>query len=218
MNKIGISNTLWEVAKNFGVIQDEVEYKEFVKFLLDSDLKFDNCLEIGIFTGGMIPLYCSLFSNVYGLDSERRGETIGHLERTYPNFKFLQGMSDSYNILEYIKTNNLKFDMIMIDADHLYDAVKRDYELYKDFVSDNGIIVFHDIKTTNKDINAYCDVDVFWKELITPTPTYNNIHQSPNYVEISNISTIPVQHNIGIVNNRPPNEWGGIGILYNRKG
>lgn len=36
-------------------IQDEVEYKDFAKFLLTSNLKLDNCLEIRVNSCGLIP-------------------------------------------------------------------------------------------------------------------------------------------------------------------
>ena len=37
-----------------------------------------------------------------------------------------------------------RFDMILIDADHSYEGVKRDYAAYKNKLKDGGILVFHD--------------------------------------------------------------------------
>lgn len=35
-------------------------------------------------------------------------------------------------------------DMLMIDGDHSFDAVVRDFELYRDLVAPTGVILFHD--------------------------------------------------------------------------
>jgi len=36
------------------------------------------------------------------------------------------------------------FDVILIDADHSYEGVLRDFNLYQNKIKDNGYIVFHD--------------------------------------------------------------------------
>jgi predicted O-methyltransferase YrrM len=56
-----------------------------------------------------------------------------------------------------------KFDLIMIDADHSYAGVKRDFELYSPLVSERGIIVMHDVLPNPFD--AEIDVHRFWKEI-----------------------------------------------------
>ena len=37
------------------------------------------------------------------------------------------------------------YDLIFIDADHLYEGVKQDFHNYKKFLSNKGVIAFHDI-------------------------------------------------------------------------
>jgi predicted O-methyltransferase YrrM len=56
-----------------------------------------------------------------------------------------------------------KFDLVMIDADHSYDGVKRDFELYSPLVSERGILVLHDILPNRFDPEI--DVHRFWKEV-----------------------------------------------------
>ena len=60
---------------------------------------------------------------------------------------FISGSSHdnrTYNRLTKL-LNNSKIDLLFIDGDHSYVGVKKDFEIYKSFVSDNGIIAFHDI-------------------------------------------------------------------------
>jgi cephalosporin hydroxylase len=54
-------------------------------------------------------------------------------------------------------------DMLFIDADHRYEGVKRDYELYSPLVRDGGLIAFHDIRPNTQD--AATQVFRFWDEL-----------------------------------------------------
>ncbi len=55
------------------------------------------------------------------------------------------------------------FDVIMIDADHRYEGVKRDFELYAPLVSPEGLIVMHDVLPNRYD--AEIQVDRFWDEV-----------------------------------------------------
>ncbi|WP_337190544.1 class I SAM-dependent methyltransferase [Tsuneonella aeria] len=55
------------------------------------------------------------------------------------------------------------FDLIMIDADHSYDGVKRDFELYSPLLAPGGMIVMHDILPNRFD--AEITVAPFWAEV-----------------------------------------------------
>jgi predicted O-methyltransferase YrrM len=55
------------------------------------------------------------------------------------------------------------FDLIMIDADHRYEGVKRDFELYGPLIAPGGMIVMHDILPNRYD--AEIQVDRFWSEV-----------------------------------------------------
>jgi len=55
------------------------------------------------------------------------------------------------------------FDLIMIDADHSYEGVKRDFELYSPLVSERGIVVLHDVLPNRFDPEI--DVHRFWREV-----------------------------------------------------
>jgi predicted O-methyltransferase YrrM len=50
-------------------------------------------------------------------------------------------------LVSYMKLDKKKIDFLFIDTDHSYEHLKKELLLYKNFMSENGIIVLHD----------YCD-------------------------------------------------------------
>lgn len=94
----------------------------------------------------------------------------------------------SHNVLSLNKKiNNRKIDFLFIDGDHTYKGVKKDFEMYKSFVSEDGIIALHDIALHPPETN--CKVHEFW----------NEIKNNYNYQEI--------------VENKNQG-WAGIGIVW----
>jgi len=59
----------------------------------------------------------------------------------YPRFINDTTENAYYNF--FIK-EDIKIDYLHIDADHSYDGVKKDFELYSNIISENGIISIHD--------------------------------------------------------------------------
>jgi len=45
---------------------------------------------------------------------------------------------------EYFIKRDIKIDMLWIDADHTYEGIKKDFDLYSQIMSENGIIIIHD--------------------------------------------------------------------------
>jgi predicted O-methyltransferase YrrM len=82
------------------------------------------------------------------------------------NQKIILIRDDSHKIstLESLKEvlNNRKIDVAYIDGDHTYSGVKRDFEMYKDLIKPEGLIVFHDIVPHK---NKSVGVPKFWQEI-----------------------------------------------------
>lgn len=103
-------------------------------------------------------------------------------------------VGDSHSIDTDNKINDIlngrKIDFIFIDADHNYQAVKADYEMYLKYMNTNSIMAFHDIfKLHGFPIGAA----TFWNEIK------------------SNYKHLEIRDSI----NTPSNwESGGIGVLY----
>jgi cephalosporin hydroxylase len=68
-------------------------------------------------------------------------------------------------------------DFLFIDADHRYEGVKRDFQLYSPLVRQGGLIAFHDIKPNVQDSNT--QVDRFWDELKAEGRSVEEIVHSP---------------------------------------
>lgn len=58
------------------------------------------------------------------------------------------------------------FDIIVIDADHTYEGVSKDFELYNTKIKPSGVIIFHDYGDDMwRGIKKFCD-EMVWKRKI----------------------------------------------------
>ena len=64
--------------------------------------------------------------------------------------------------------NGRPVDCLMLDADHRYEGVQRDFELYQSLVRKGGIIALHDIAPNHP--SSKMGVPKLWSELF---PNYN---------------------------------------------
>jgi precorrin-6B methylase 2 len=170
----------------FGAQQNKWEYEKFFERLLELE-KTDSVLEIGAKYGASSYGFCNIFNKVVSIDISKEN-TINDIENKFDNYTFILGDSHSSDTKNKLK--EMKFDVVFIDGDHSYDAVKQDYLDYKEFCKDEGIIVFHDIKHTTWTDSVGIQVPVLWKEI-----KYNYKYEE-------------------IINNE--NDCFGIGILFNK--
>lgn len=79
-------------------------------------------------------------------------------------------------------------EFLMIDGDHSYDGVKRDFEMYEPLVAEGKPIAFHDILPHPQ--APACEVDRFWRGL----------KEGRRHLEF--------------VDRDAPDQYGGIGVVY----
>jgi hypothetical protein len=60
---------------------------------------------------------------------------------------------------EYFQPNQIRIDYLHIDADHHYEGVKLDWDLYSTLVPDDGIITLHDTVNYRKPCGVYLLMD-----------------------------------------------------------
>ena len=121
--------------------------------------------------------------------------------------RFIKDTSENayYN---FFVLQDIKIDVLFIDGDHSYEGVKKDFELYSNILSENGIIIIHDTdekyeegiivsEDNKKDYHRFDGPSKFVKEL-EKNPNYNLI----NLFNFRILPTKPSSSGITIINKR----------------
>jgi predicted O-methyltransferase YrrM len=90
-------------------------------------------------------------------------------------------------------------DFVFIDADHSYEGVSRDFEMYAPLVRSGGMVAFHDIVTHRQ--GTPCEVERFWNEV-------KQRYRYREFVEHPNAGLVP------IAVTGAPMETSGLGVLF----
>ena len=168
---------IWDANNGFfRPIQQPQEILNLVEIV--SQRKPETMLEIGTANGGSLFLFCraaAKHATIVSIDLPGGINGGG-----FPNWKtdlYMQFADDSQR-LHLLRLNSHlkstlsrvqeitptgKFDAIMIDADHSYEGVKQDFELYSSLIAKKGIIILHDIIKNRFDPSI--QVNRFWDEL-----------------------------------------------------
>jgi len=114
--------------------------------------KVENYFEIGTWRGESVANIASLGINCTSLNlpdieilelgmSEDYVNMHRFFSKDFPNVNHIFGNSHTFDFSNYLK----KFDMVFVDGDHHYNAVKKDSKTAFDLIKDqNRIIVWHD--------------------------------------------------------------------------
>ena len=100
--------------------------------------------------------------------------------------RLLQRDSHAPSTLEELKgiLGGRPIDFLYIDADHSYEGVRKDYEMYGPLVRRGGLIAFHDIETRERDAGVHR----LWAEIKKSRRcreiVQREIWQRPNYMGI----------------------------------
>jgi cephalosporin hydroxylase len=93
----------------------------------------------------------------------------GKLARAGQRVVSLEGDSHAAETVEQLRQalGGAELDFLLIDGDHSYEGVKRDFELYAPLVRTGGMIALHDINPDSGDSNGPISGDVprAWAEL-----------------------------------------------------
>lgn len=153
--------------------------KEFIPFLsYIKDLNLINFLEIGTSLGGAFyalsqviggkAISIDLPNGTFGgIPLENMGKRNAILKKECKNTYFLAENSQNLDTVKRVESilKNEKLDLCFIDGDHTYPGVLLDFLLYKNLVKENGLIVFHDIKNTERHKSLNCNVSILWNQL-----------------------------------------------------
>lgn len=149
-------SSAWKSAAN--------EYKHAMSMMADDSV---HCIvEIGVDFGYSLFTFARDFPNaiVFGVDDFAHHHDAEDAKRISHSFlnEFKNARIIHLESAEALKewrepTNYLDIDILHIDADHSYEGVKRDFELWSPCVRPGGLILFHDIISHKENVGKFFD-------------------------------------------------------------
>ena len=143
------------------------ELTELIFFLKNyeksNNFRFKAFLEIGFHAGYTNTILNKIFQfdEILGIDTFQEfvdGNSLRANHR-FKNLTLICGDSTSSRVINNVK-KFAPFDLILIDGNHDYKFIKKDFENYKTMLAKNSFIIIHDIKS-----KSFPGVSKFWKEI-----------------------------------------------------
>ncbi|HPL92973.1 MAG TPA: class I SAM-dependent methyltransferase [bacterium] len=198
------SKKLAKISIKKGAIQKIKEFSALISLL--KKRKLNIVVEIGTAKGGSFYTWCKIseptatiisldlpgkaFNDSLGQNKwkqlKKYGKKNQQLHFLFKNSHLTKTKNELAKILQ-----GEKIDFLMIDGDHTFSGVKKDWELYSPLVREDGIIAFHDIVHHPK--VPHCRVNKLWAIL-------KNKYKHKEIIDDKSMS--------------PWGPWGGIGVIY----
>ncbi len=159
-----------------GVQQNRSEFEKLLSLV--RELKPRVVMEIGTYRGGTLFLFSRVipeYGLIVSLDLPRDSAHNGYAR--WRSFLYRNYVQDKRRIEIIQQDSHLKqtkemvdaflggraVDFLFIDADHRYEGVKLDFEMYFPLVSHNGVVALHDIIRDKNSLEN--GVYFFWEEV-----------------------------------------------------
>jgi hypothetical protein len=195
---------IWNQCLDFDIEQKPEEFSDFFNFLF-TQKKRKCALEIGSNFGGMAYGLCNIYEKVVTIDIKYH-ENFDRIKEKFPNYDYIIMDSNSNDLLSLIESMNIEFDLVFIDGDHSYDGVKSDYLRFKRFLSNEGLMGFHDIVKSEINRSMGNEVDILWEELSNGDKI--------EFIATEKISSWKKKSLFHRLNeNTPYQDYGGIGLI-----
>jgi predicted O-methyltransferase YrrM len=171
-------------------------------------------LEIGTNYGGTLFLLCALsapkariisvdlpFGPFGGGYPRRKAPIFRRFPKSGQRLHLIRANSHAAETKERVSRllRGEPLDYIFIDADHTYEGVSKDFQMYAPLVCSGGMVAFHDIVTHKQGTN--CEVERFWNEI-------KQQYRHREFVERPQAGTLP------LAVTRAPMETSGLGVLF----
>jgi hypothetical protein len=145
-------------------------------FWLIENFKPDNIVELGVYNGTSYFSFCqaverlNLNTRTYGVDSWKGDEHAGFYEEevykrvvAYNNNKYSKFSTLIRSTFDEARTyfSSASVNLLHIDGLHTYEAVKHDFEKWLPALSENAIVIFHDINVRERGFGVFR----FWEEI-----------------------------------------------------
>lgn len=155
---------------NCSTCKQEIEI--LIKLTHTDDEKPINVMEIGFNAGNSAEVFLHNNNNLI-LTSFDIGEhdyvqsAKSYIDAVYPNRHTLILGDSRLTVPEFIKANNVKFDVIFIDGGHDYDIAKKDMENCMKLAHKDTIVILDDVVYT-ENLQCYWNAGPtrVWKEFV----------------------------------------------------
>lgn len=138
-------------------------YGEVYEKLLAKYQDCENVLEIGIYKGGSLKVWERYFphANVHGIDCDEQPHGgMADLRPMIASGKHNIHIMDATNQYEVAKKfEGVKFDVIVEDASHDVTQQVELYNLWKNYLSPNGIYIIEDVQYIDQDRHQFENLD-----------------------------------------------------------
>ncbi|MFD2411315.1 CmcI family methyltransferase [Paenibacillus rhizoplanae] len=200
----------------FPAIQNPYELREFLELVQKRKPK--TVVEIGTAGGGVFYSLCQLAdANARLISIDYPGGPYGGGQDEY-EVQLYSGFGAPGQQLSFIRDRSFhhstkqdlirllgdrQIDLLFIDGDHSYGGVSSDYHMYRQLVSQGGIIAFHDIHLHPKTWGRGYDVGIYWNEVKLLCSTCTEISDPEGSREPSGFQQNgrSLSYGIGIVHN-----------------
>ncbi len=132
--------------------------------------------EIGTLEGGTSLLFCRFLQTLEAMLCidlyVKNKELLKLLAPSTQQLLFFDMPSSSPDSLNTVakSLNGRRIDVLFIDGDHRYEGVKQDFLSYRPFVSEGGLILFHDIVEDHGGKAWVGGVPKLWREVSSVYP------------------------------------------------
>jgi predicted O-methyltransferase YrrM len=184
-NEMKISSLVQKTTDIFVAIQNRRELTRFLENVAPRKPKV--VVEIGTARGGVFYALAQVAhdkatlvsidlpggSNCGG-QTENERKVFSCFGKREQSIHFLPGNSQHITTKRSLKQilGKKKVDLLFIDGDHSYGGVASDLRMYREFLSKDALVVFHDICVTSKEFGPGNEVGEIWAELKKHFYTY----------------------------------------------